>query len=117
MANFLEQLKGMTVVVADTGDFESMKRFKPRDSTTNPSLIAAASALPAYEGLVRRGIDWAKADKKGAPAEEIAKRAVDRLAVEFGMEILKIVPGRVSTEVDARLSYDTAASMVKAREL
>jgi transaldolase len=117
MPNFLEQLKTMTVVVADTGDFESMKRFKPRDSTTNPSLIATAAGLPAYEALVKRGIDWAKNDKKGASKEEIAKRAVDRLAVEFGMEILKIVPGRVSTEVDARLSSDLNGSIAKAREL
>jgi transaldolase len=117
MANFLEQLKGMTVVVADTGDFESMKRFKPRDSTTNPSLIAAAANLPAYEGLVRRGIEWAKTDAKGAAPADVAKRAVDRLAVEFGMEILKIVPGRVSTEVDARLSSDLPGSIAKAREL
>jgi transaldolase len=115
MANFLEQLKGMTVVVADTGDFESMKRFKPRDSTTNPSLIAAASALPQYQDLVKRGIEWGKAG--GGSKADVAKRAVDRLAVEFGIEILKIVPGRVSTEVDARLSYDTPASIAKAREL
>src|SRR6185436_6812593 len=118
MANFLEQLKGMTVVVADTGDFESMKRFKPRDSTTNPSLIATAAALPAYDAVVKRGIDWAKAQTgAGASAADVAKRAVDRLAVEFGIEILKIVPGRVSTEVDARLSHDMNASIAKAREL
>src|SRR5262245_31239461 len=100
MANLLEQLKSMTVVVADTGDFESMKRFKPRDSTTNPSLIAAASALPQYQELVKRGLEWGKAG--GGSNADVAKRAVDRLAVEFGVEILKIVPGRVSTEVDAR---------------
>jgi transaldolase len=105
----------MTVVVADTGDFESMKRFKPRDSTTNPSLIAAASALPAYEAILKRGIEFGKAG--GGSTADKAKRAVDRLAVEFGIEILKIVPGRVSTEVDARLSHDTQASMAKAREL
>lgn len=115
MANLLEQLKQMTVVVADTGDFESMKRFKPRDSTTNPSLIAAAVALPQYEGVVKRGLEWARAG--GGSTADKAKRAVDRLAVEFGIEILKIVPGRVSTEVDARLSYDTEASIAKAREL
>ncbi|MBK7862270.1 MAG: transaldolase [Archangiaceae bacterium] len=115
MANFLEQLKTMTVVVADTGDFESMKRFKPRDSTTNPSLIAAAVALPQYEAVVKRGLAWAK--KGGGSNAEMARRAVDRLSVEFGCEILKIIPGRVSTEVDARLSYDTEKSMAKAREL
>jgi transaldolase len=115
MANLLEQLKQMTVVVADTGDFESMKRFKPRDSTTNPSLIAAAVALPQYEAVVKRGLEWARAG--GGSSSDRAKRAVDRLAVEFGIEILKIVPGRVSTEVDARLSFDTQASIAKAREL
>jgi transaldolase len=115
MANLLEQLKSMTVVVADTGDFESMKRFKPRDSTTNPSLIAAAAALPAYKDEVDRGIELGKAG--GGSKSEQARRAVDNLAVQFGLEILKIVPGRVSTEVDARLSYDTNASMAKAREL
>ena len=117
MANFLEQLKTFTVVVADTGDFESMKKFKPRDSTTNPSLLAAASKLPAYAPLVKTAIDWAKQDKPNGSKAEVCKRAVDRLAVEFGLEILKVVPGRVSTEVDARLSYDTDASIAKAREL
>ncbi len=117
MANFLEQLKTFTVVVADTGDFESMKKFKPRDSTTNPSLIAAAAALPPYQPLVKAAIEGARSATKGGGNTAIAKATVDRLCVEFGCEILKIVPGRVSTEVDARLSYDTQASIAKAREL
>jgi transaldolase len=117
MANFLEQLKTMTVVVADTGDFGSMTKFKPRDSTTNPSLIAAAAGQPAYAPLVERAIEQAKKEKAGAPKEEVARRAIDRLCVVFGTEILKLVPGRVSTEVDARLSYDTEKSIAKARDL
>lgn len=116
MANLLEQLKAVTVVVADTGDFESINKFRPRDATTNPSLIAAAAAMPQYQGVVAAALEWAK--KEGQPTKAaIAKRAVDRLAVEFGMEILKVIPGRVSTEVDARLSYDTEGSIAKAREL
>jgi transaldolase len=117
VANFLEQLKSMTVVVADTGDFESMKRFGSRDSTTNPSLLAAAANQPEYADVVRRGLEWARLDSKGGPPPQIAKLALDRLAVSFGVEILKIVPGRVSTEVDARLSYDKPGSIAKAREL
>ena len=117
MAHFLEQLKSMTVVVADTGDFESINKFKPRDATTNPSLISAAAAMPQYQGVVSAALAWAKENAGSASKDAIAKRAVDRLAVEFGMEILKVVPGRVSTEVDARLSYDTDASIAKAREL
>lgn len=117
MATFLEQLKAVTVVVADTGDFASIQKFRPRDATTNPSLIAAASAMPQYQGLVAQALDWARKDSKDTSKAAIAKRAVDRLAVEFGMEILKVVPGRVSTEVDARLSYDTDKSIEKAREL
>ena len=117
MATFLEQLKTMTVVVADTGDFESIQKFKPRDATTNPSLIASAAAMPQYQALVAAALDWAKKDSVDPSKPAVAKRAVDRLAVEFGMEILKVVPGRVSTEVDARLSYDTDKSIAKAREL
>jgi len=116
MANLLEQLKAVTVVVADTGDFASIQKFRPRDATTNPSLISAAAAMPQYEAVVTAALEWAK--KEGHPTKAaIAKRAVDRLAVEFGMEILKVIPGRVSTEVDARLSYDTEGSIAKAREL
>jgi transaldolase len=117
MANLLEQLKAMTVVVADTGDFESINKFKPRDATTNPSLISAAAAMPQYQGVVSAALEWARKNSKDSSKGAIAKRAVDRLAVQFGIEILKVVPGRVSTEVDARLSYDTDASIAKARDL
>ena len=117
MANFLEQLKAVTVVVADTGDFESIQKFRPRDSTTNPSLIASAAAMPQYQALVAAALDWAKKDSADTSKPAVARRAVDRLAVEFGMEILKVVPGRVSTEVDARLSFETDKSIAKAREL
>jgi transaldolase len=117
MANFLEQLKSMTVVVSDTGDINAVKQFTPRDSTTNPSLIAAAALLPEYDALVGRAIASAKSEGKGESKEAQVKRAVDRLAVEFGLMILQIIPGRVSTEVDARLSYDTQGSVAKARQL
>lgn len=117
MPTFLEQLKTFTVVVADTGDFEAIQKFKPRDSTTNPSLIAAAAAMPQYQPLIAQALAWAKKDSADQSKAAVCKRAVDRLAVEFGIEILKVVPGRVSTEVDARLSYDTKASIAKARDL
>jgi transaldolase len=117
MATFLEQLKAVTVVVADTGDFESIQKFRPRDATTNPSLIASAAAMPQYQQLVSAALDWAKQHSTDGSKAAIARRAVDRLAVEFGLEILKVVPGRVSTEVDARLSYDTEGSIAKARDL
>ena len=116
--NFLEQLKEMTVVVADTGDFNSMKKFRPRDSTTNPSLIAAAAAMPEYAKLVDDALLWAKKEAaKDESKDATVKRAIDRLAIEFGLKILEIVPGRVSTEVDARLSFDTQGSIDKGRTL
>ena len=105
----LDQLKKLTVVVADTGDFASMKAFAPRDATTNPSLILKAVQMPEYKAL----LDLAVAENKGKSVADV----VDVLIVIFGTEILKVVPGRVSTEVDARLSFDTAASVAKAREL
>lgn len=113
--NLLEQLKLHTKVVADTGDFESMIAFKPIDATTNPSLIYAASQLPQYQNLVSDAIAYAKAN--ASSKDEQVNLAMDKLAVNFGLEILKIVPGRVSTEVDARLSFDTDGSISKAREL
>ena len=118
MASLLEQLKRYTVVVADTGDIQSIEKFKPRDATTNPSLITAAAAMPAYADVVDQALRWAR-EKAGAKAsrEDVVKHAVDRLAVEFGIRILKIVPGRVSTEVDARLSFDTKATIEKAHAL
>ncbi len=110
--SLLDQLKTMTVTVADTGDMNSIKKFQPRDSTTNPSLITTAAQMPEYKSLVDDALKWSK-KQSGDPV----KLAVDRLSVEFGLRILQIVPGRVSTEVDARLSYDTEASMAKARLL
>jgi transaldolase len=116
-ATFLDQLKSHTVVVADTGDFQSIQKFKPRDATTNPSLIAAAAKMPEYAGVVDEALRWAKKEAAGKSEDEQIKLAVDRLAVEFGMRILQVVPGRVSTEVDARLSFDQAGSEAKARQL
>lgn len=109
MANLLESLRIHTTVVADTGDFESMKLYKPTDATTNPSLILKAVQQDAYRPLLERCVkDYPLAD---------AKMLVDRLLVSFGREILNIVPGRVSTEVDARLSFDTRATIERARRL
>ena len=116
MANLLEELKTMTVVVSDTGDFNSIEKFRPRDATTNPSLLTAAAKMPAYAGLIDEALAYCKANGGGAP-EAVAKRAIERLAVAFGVKILAIIPGRVSTEVDARLSFDTAGTIAKAREL
>jgi len=113
-----DQLREMTVVVADTGDVASIEKFKPRDATTNPSLIAAAAQMPEYADVVRDALVFAR-DEAGADAtpKRVVAHAIDRLSVEFGLRILKIVPGRVSTEVDARLSFDTQATVDKAREL
>lgn len=112
----LEQLKKSgTTVVADTGDFESIAKFTPQDATTNPSLILAATKQPQYAKLIDIAIDYAKS--KGSTKEEQASLALDRLLVEFGAEILKIVPGRVSTEVDARLSFNRDATIKKAIEI
>jgi transaldolase len=116
MANLLDQLKTMTVVVSDSGDINSIAKFKPRDATTNPSLIATAATMPAYAEIVDSALGWAK-KQGGGDTAAVVKRAIDRLAVEFGLKILGIIPGRVSTEVDARLSYDTQGSIEKARLL
>jgi transaldolase len=116
--NVLEKLRAMTVVVADTGDFASIEKYRPRDATTNPSLITAAAQMPQYQGIVDETLKQARATRgKSAPAQEVVKLAVDRLAVSFGLKILEIIPGRVSTEVDARLSFDTAGTIAKAREI
>ncbi len=115
--NFLDQLKSMTVVVADTGDINSIEKFKPRDATTNPSLITTAASMPAYAKIVDDALVWACKESKDSSTDEIVKHAIDRLAIEFGLRILQIIPGRVSTEVDARLSYDTDATLKKARHL
>lgn len=113
--NLLEQLKTMTKVVADTGDFESMKAYKPVDATTNPSLIYAASQQPQYAPLLDDAIRFAAGE--GGSVQEKLSHCLDKLAVNFGLEILKIVPNRVSTEVDARLSFDTEGSIRKAQRL
>lgn len=110
MPNQLDQLKQFTKVVADTGDFATIKEFTPQDATTNPSLILKAAGLPAYAPLVDQAI-------KEAGASASLPDIIDRLLVLFGLEILKIVPGRVSTEVDARLSFDTEATLKKAHEI
>lgn len=107
--NQLDQLKKFTTVVADTGDFESMKTYQPQDATTNPSLILQAAAKPEYKHLVEQAVTEAKADGMEA--------ILDRILILFGLEILKIVPGRVSTEVDARLSFDTQATIDKAHTI
>src|SRR5678810_778997 len=117
MPSLLEQLKTMTVVVADTGDIHSIEKFRPRDATTNPSLITAAAQMPEYRDIVDGALRWAETKAAGAGADRVVRLAVDRLAVEFGLRILQIVPGRVSTEVDARLSFDTAATIAKGRYL
>jgi transaldolase len=118
MPSALEQLKKMTVVVADTGDFLAMEKYRPRDATTNPSLIGLAAQMKEYSGVVDEALAWARTEAgASAPKAEVVSRAVDRAAVEFGLKILKIVPGRVSTEVDARLSFDTKGTIDKARFL
>jgi transaldolase len=115
--SLLHQLSEMTVVVADTGDINSIKKFKPRDATTNPSLITSAAQMPEYAAVVDGALRWAKKESASNDASAIVRVAIDRLSVEFGLEILRIVPGRVSTEVDARLSFDTRATIDKAHEL
>ncbi|TBR61511.1 transaldolase [Westiellopsis prolifica IICB1] len=116
--NLLEQLREMTVVVADTGDIQAIEKFKPQDATTNPSLITAAAQMPEYQEIVDQTLLQAKKDLgSGASQAQVVSLAFDRLAVSFGLKILQIIPGRVSTEVDARLSYDTEATVTKAREL
>ena len=118
MASLLEQLSEMTVVVADTGDLEAIKKFTPRDATTNPSLILAAAQIPAYQSLIDEALRSSrKLIGENAPVEEVVREALDEISVIFGKEILKIVPRRVSTEVDARLRYDTEATIEKGRKL
>ena len=115
MADKLTQLKALTTVVADTGDIEAIKRYQPIDATTNPSLVLKASEIPEYAALIQDAIAWAKSQSQDK-AQQIID-AGDKLAVNIGLEVLKIVPGRISTEVDARLSFDTDASIAKARKL
>lgn len=126
MTSQLEQLKKVTTVVADTADFGLLAQFRPEDATTNPSLVLAGSQLPQYQNLVTDAIAFAKANVKKyrasypaqlPEAEVVLQLALDKLTVSFGLEILKVVPGRVSTEVSARLSFDKAAMITKARLL
>ena len=111
----LDALKQFTTVVADTGDFESMRAFLPQDATTNPSLILQAAGKPQYRPLIEKAV----AEHRGSPlaGDALVESVIDRILILFGTEILGIVPGRVSTEVDARLSFDTAGTVAKARHL
>lgn len=115
MSDLLSSLKRHSVVVADTGDFAAMRKYQPRDATTNPSLLLKAATMPEYVAVVDKVVRDARQLAPGAAAR--MPYAMDRLAVAFGVEILKIVPNRVSTEVDARLSFDTAGSVAKAKTL
>jgi transaldolase len=116
--NLLEQLRKYTVVVADTGDIEAMEKFRPTDATTNPSLITAAAAMPQYQPIVDGVLLEARKDLgDNATDPAVANLAFQRLAIAFGKKILAIVPGRVSTEVDARMSYDTEATLAQARSI
>lgn len=115
MASQLEQLKKMTTVVADTGDIEAIAKFHPQDATTNPSLLLKAASLENYQHLLTQAVEWAKSQSNDKSQQVID--AADKLSVLVGLEILKIIPGRISTEVDARLSYDTNASIEKAHKL
>ncbi len=112
-ANQLDQLKRVTKVVADTGDYATLKKYSPQDATTNPSLILKAAEMPEYSNLVNKAI--ADHRRSSAPRQEVLTQIMDSLLVLFGVEILKIVPGRVSTETDADLSFDTEALIAKAR--
>jgi transaldolase len=115
MSNLLDGLKNLSVIVADTGDFESIRKYQPRDATTNPSLLLKAAQMPEYADVVNRAI--ADAKRESPAASQTVAIALDKLSVAFGLEILKIVPNRVSTEVDARLSFDLPGTIEKARSL
>ncbi len=115
MASQLDQLKAMTTVVADTGDIAAIKQFTPVDATTNPSLLLKASALPAYAPLLAEAKIWANA--QGGSDSQILANMTQKLAVLIGLEILKIIPGRISTEVDARLSYDVQGTLDSAHQI
>src|ERR1700728_2760258 len=113
--NKLDQLKALTTIVSDTGDIDAIKQFSPTDATTNPSLILAASKNPQYEHLIKDAVDYSKAHAKDPKKQ--GSLLMDKLFVNFGIEILKLVPGRVSTEVNADLSFDVEGSIEKARSL
>ena len=113
--NKLEQLKAITDVVADTGEIGAIKTYQPLDATTNPSLLLKAAALPEYAELVNSARQWAS--EQGTDSASMLAECCDKLAVDIGCEILNVIPGRVSSEVDARLSFDTQATIAKARRL
>lgn len=115
MKNKLDQLKTMSTVVADTGDINTIKKYTPEDSTTNPSLLLKAAQMDQYAYLVEEAVSWGK--NQGGSEDAIIDNIIDKLAVNFGLELLEIVPGRVSTEVDASLSFNTKASIKKGRHL
>ncbi len=115
MQDKLSQLKLITTVVADTGDIESIRKYSPEDATTNPSLLLKAAQMEQYGELVNEAVAWGKA--KSGSSDEQVRAALDKLAINFGTELLKIIPGRVSTEVDARLSFDREATLRKARDI
>ena len=115
MSTKLEQLRALTTVVADTGDIEAISKYKPEDATTNPSLILKAAQIAEYAPLIEQAIAYAKAQSDNK--EQQVQDTCDMLAVNIGKEILNVIPGRISTEVDARLSYDTEGSIAKARQL
>lgn len=115
MTDQLTQLKAMTTVVADTGDIEAIAKFQPQDATTNPSLLLKAAAIESYQPLLTQAVVWAKTQSNDQTQQIID--AADKLSVLIGLEILKTVPGRISTEVDARLSFDTVATVEKAKKL
>ena len=118
MATLLDQLSEMTVVVADTGELDAIRKFTPIDATTNPSLILAAAQIPSYQNLIDKALKLSRERiGVGASVEQVVEEALDEICVLFGKEILQIIPGRVSTEVDARLSYDTEATILKARKI
>ena len=114
MASVLEELKLYTTVVADTGDINAISKYLPQDATTNPSLLLAAAKIPEYDKLIQDAVDYGKSQSSN-PDEQV-EATMDKLFVNFGVEILKIVPGRVSTEVDARLSFDVDGSVKKAKK-
>jgi transaldolase len=115
MASKLDQLRAMTVIVADTGDIEAVRRLKPQDCTTNPTLLLKAAEMPAYADRLEEALRWGRS--QGGSREGVAEAVCDRLAIAFGAELAGIVPGRVSTEVDADLSFDTAGTVDKARAI
>ncbi|MFT5713184.1 MAG: transaldolase [Glaciecola sp.] len=115
MTTQLESLRTLTTVVADTGDIEAIKKYQPVDATTNPSLLLKAASLPQYAELIKQSVTWAKTQSNNTSQQ--LKDAGDKMAVAIGKEIVGVIPGRISTEVDARLSFDTAATVKKAHKL